>query len=452
MRIVALYKTFRGEEFVTASLQSIYNSVDKIVMVHSNISWTGQIGNTVLPEVIKWKKEADVFDKIVNLTIDTESISQEEQYKIGFRFITDNIKYDYIMLIDTDEVWEQKDLEKAFTFIKKHPEYNSFSVSMRTYIKSPFYRLTNIEPCKPVVFIKKGGEGIQGVRGNGIKPRILIPDTFFHHFAYVRKDDKSVFEKIISSTFADGLELVDLKKWKVEKWRKMPKSTNFHTSKGYESYLEGLEVISFTELPQVLQERIYEIVRIYQTDSIEDLISRHKLHFSHTSFEVEPLKKELLLEYIDKENSILEVGTLTGNNLFFLYENGYTDLTGIDFLEPAISIAENYQKEIGSNIKFECCDLYSFEEECIKYDKIILFDVLEHVINVGLFLGKVKELLSEKGTVLVLVPKGKEFYDCGHINFYPDLECLRNLLTLYFHVEEMSELNNKLFFICRKGI
>ena len=67
MKIVALYKTFSGNEFIEDSLNSIYNYVEKIVCVNSNISWSNSVGNTVHSKVMDWKNKYDIENKIINL-------------------------------------------------------------------------------------------------------------------------------------------------------------------------------------------------------------------------------------------------------------------------------------------------------------------------------------------------------------------------------------------------
>lgn len=263
LKIIALCKTFSGEEFVGAMIDSIYNQVDKIVFVHSDTSWTNKKGNTVKEVVKKWKSEKDNLDKIVNLEWDC--INQIEQYEYGYNWIKNNLKSNFIMLVDTDEIWDEEDLIRAKEYLISNRMYNAFTVNMYTYIKSPFYRLKNIEPCKPTIFIRNSCNSIKGVRGNKIVPRLCLKNIFMHHFTYVRKDFNSIIEKIMASTKADGLNTIDLNKWITEKWDKLPDSsiTNLHTSKGFEHYWLGVKKISKEELPKVFQKNSYPIIEQY---------------------------------------------------------------------------------------------------------------------------------------------------------------------------------------------
>lgn len=89
-----------------------------------------------------------------------------------------------------------------------------------------------------------------------------------------------------------------------------------------------------------------------------------------------------------------------------------------------------------------------------KFNRVICFDVLEHQLNVQMFLNGVNNCLAPNGRALFLVPAGREYFDCGHVAFFPDSECLRNVLDYVFEVDEIFELQTcrKLFASCRPRI
>src|ERR1043165_8410070 len=110
-RLVALYKTWDGGEFIDASLASIYDSVDAIVMVHSEVSWLGERGNTVRAAARKCCEEHDRVGKVHHL--ETEECVQERQYAVGLGYIEGNRLGDVVLVVDADEVWEAESLELA---------------------------------------------------------------------------------------------------------------------------------------------------------------------------------------------------------------------------------------------------------------------------------------------------------------------------------------------------
>lgn len=149
-----------------------------------------------------------------------------------------------------------------------------------------------------------------------------------------------------------------------------------------------------------------------------------------------------------KSEHIFEIGCLTGHHLILLAEEGYLHLKGIDFVEDAIEWAKDNSKQY--NIDFETGLLQPTESEHA-FDKIILFDVLEHQDNVKDFLDIVKTYCSDKTEILILVPKEEHYFDECHINFYPTEKALSNILKKYFEVVEVVcvEEDKKIFARCK---
>ena len=258
MKIISLTKIFDGYEFIEASIEALYDFVDKFVFVNSDVNWLGETGNTIEPVIKKWKKKNDSLNKI--FIIDCNVSSQKEQYDVGYKFIKDNFICDWIMLFDADEVWDHANLQRAKKYLNNSLLYNSISAKMHTYLKSPFYRVSPPEMCEPTVFIRPVHCELLGIRGNGVKPKLFTKDLFFHHFTYVRFKEKDVFKKIQTSLIGDRedvsqTQLVDLKKWKKEKWDKMPKVFNMHTTKHFEKSWRRIKKIKLIDLPKSLHNK-----------------------------------------------------------------------------------------------------------------------------------------------------------------------------------------------------
>jgi len=158
----------------------------------------------------------------------------------------------------------------------------------------------------------------------------------------------------------------------------------------------------------------------------------------------------LIRGYCERHHSILEVGCLTGMNLLALHRFGYVDLTGIDFVKAAIEYLNIEAEIVGANIETIHGDFnHVFRSPPRKYDRVILFDVLEHQLNPGTFLENVAQQVASDGEVLILVPEGKYYLDCGHVAFYPTPQCLQNLLNYFFVVKTSHVTNNhKIFAHC----
>lgn len=258
--IVAFYKTWRGQEWAEASIESIYNFVDKIVILCSNTNWSGEAGiNTVKPVVAAWAAIHDTQQKII--FVDYNSGDQEAQYTYGMHYINTHIPTKYVMFVDTDEIWDMDMLIRTTKYLNS-PNYthiNAFCCNMYTYIKSPIYRLDPPEPCKPTIFYRYGAAPLVGPRGLAVSPRYVMPDVYMHHLTLVRDNINDIKQKIVLSNKGDGVDPVDVEQWMCDKWDKIgvdPNISNLHITKGFEHYWRGVQTIDISELPKSIQERL----------------------------------------------------------------------------------------------------------------------------------------------------------------------------------------------------
>lgn len=196
---------------------------------------------------------------------------------------------------------------------------------------------------------------------------------------------------------------------------------------------------------------------------IRDVSARHSYVFDNqlSSADFFDVKKRmrseefsLLLKHCEPTHRIIEAGCFTGLNLLGLADLGYTALYGFDFVAGALAWLCDQSARRGNRAAITC-GLADFPRQrhywMLEFDRVICFDVLEHQLNVGEFLIGISKLLNHDGRALFLVPVGREFYDCGHVAFFPDAECLRNVLDYVFDVDEVFELKScrKLFAACR---
>jgi hypothetical protein len=260
MKIVALYKTFRGEEFLKASIRSIYRYVDKIVLVNSETAWTGRKGNTCKKTILQEMASHDPGNKIVNIDYDT--MDQVEQCAAGFHYIKDNLDCDYIMLIDSDEVWDRYNLEQAFQYLRQNnePEY-VYKTGLYTYIKSVHYRVDPVEPLEPVVFVSPKLDNLgTSQRCYGLPSKIMHTDKGhkirYHHFVYVRYEFNTILEKIISSHVSEDCYYQDMSQWISQVWNKLPHiqkkwEEGIHPAIGFQRHWKKLITVSGDALPEV---------------------------------------------------------------------------------------------------------------------------------------------------------------------------------------------------------
>lgn len=161
---------------------------------------------------------------------------------------------------------------------------------------------------------------------------------------------------------------------------------------------------------------------------------------------------QLLAGRVEKHAKVLEIGCFTGLNLLGLSRLGCDKLHGFDFVKGAVDWLKSQDKDGAIDAWCETFNSIYASVEHPDIEAVICFDVLEHQLNVGEFLAGVAKILASNGRLLLLVPKGSSYFDCGHVSFFPDCECLRNVLEYFFDVEEIFELKScpKLFACCKR--
>lgn len=475
MRLVALYKTWDGGEFVDASLASVYDSVDAIVMVHSDLSWLGERGNTVEHLARDWCLEHDAAKKVHHLNVST--ISQEQQYAAGVEFIERTWPGSVVMVVDADEVWETKYIENAKQQIAETPHVPAYRINMHTYLKSPFYRVMN-PYGSPTAFLREPRLLTQSPRACRAPARQLR-NVWMHHYTAVRSSREQVERKIRQSCLADGGETV-VPNWMEEVYDKLPEGRNLHYFERHRVVWNRVEKVTVAELPPAML-KAKLLPQFYATapqrvgkeldqhgefmrdaERILDVVARHAHVFdsgeSSRDFydlpkRIESEEFRLLRDRVRLDDDTIEIGCYTGLNLMGLNRTGHVGrLTGLDFVQGAVDWLREHWEGHPDALRTICCEFPGSFPVGPIYDTAICFDVLEHQRNVGQFLDGVASVLKPGGKALFLVPARKEYYDCGHVAFYPDEECLSNALNYSFQVEECFELAscNKIFAQCRR--
>lgn len=259
MKIVALYKTFDGGEFVDASLASVYDNVDHIIMVHSDTSWLGERGNTVRHRVAKWCEQHDAADKVHH--VDVELTSQEAQYQAALEYINANkLTYDVILVVDADEVWEDKYLELARRQIVDHP-FPAYRCNMMTYLKTPFYRVMP-HFGSPTTFLRDPSWLLKSPRACKA-PAWQLKDVWMHHYTYVRETRAAVERKLHQSCQADGGEMV-VPNWMESVYDRMPHGENLHAFVRWRQSWNHLEKVWLPDVPPAM--RSAELMKLWLPD------------------------------------------------------------------------------------------------------------------------------------------------------------------------------------------
>lgn len=101
-------------------------------------------------------------------------------------------------------------------------------------------------------------------------------------------------------------------------------------------------------------------------------------------------------KYIKNNDSVLEIGSGEGGFVNYIRSKKYT---GLELNDRAVKIAQKNH----INIKNESLDEHMKNIQK-KYDVVCLFQLLEHVDRVGIFLNKTIRLLKKGGYLIISVP------------------------------------------------
>jgi hypothetical protein len=293
MKITALYKVFDGGEWLEASIKGIYNQVDNIVILNSEQSWYGLGKNNCGPTAYKMSMN-DPKIELINFN----SSNQMEQYYYGFDVINRMYKPELIMLVDADEIWEDTQIHIAKDVIVREPFFEAYRCNVKTYIKSPYYRIAPPEPIEPVAFVR-GGLKDYGklIRCCDMEKKMCMQGVFYHHFSYVRKDFNSILYKFFNSHHSEQQATEPLDYW-ISKWNNLPKGNFLHPAIGFQDCWHHVDVIKRWDLPKVLRDNDFDILTDAAT--VESVNMPDGL--------LEDKDKELLYDYA-KVDLAVELGT-----------------------------------------------------------------------------------------------------------------------------------------------
>lgn len=260
MKIVALIKTWSGEEWLKASVLSILKHVDKVVLLTSDVSWIGHRGNPSIPMIEEIMKLHNQNNKIIHINYDEPNQLKHCQY--GYEWIKKNFPdTDYIFLGDSDEIWDDQNMITFKNYVLHNPQYDAYRVNIYTYIKSPLFRIDPVEPLKPVSMISTRIPNMgTEARACTIKPFVCIPDVYYHHYVFVRMHFNHVLEKLVQSHTSEKQPYEDMSQWIPNVWNTIPnvpkswteKRGGFHPAIGFGRNWKSIKVINKNEVPRIL--------------------------------------------------------------------------------------------------------------------------------------------------------------------------------------------------------
>lgn len=105
---------------------------------------------------------------------------------------------------------------------------------------------------------------------------------------------------------------------------------------------------------------------------------------------------ESQLSNIKNSRSIIDIGCGTGRFLSLISQVSDAELTGVD-INPPDSLAFG---------RFHAVDLDSYDWPILtsEYDLVFCLEVVEHIENIGAFLGNLASLVSDEGLIIISTP------------------------------------------------
>jgi hypothetical protein len=202
MQLIAYYSVYNEGEYLEYSLKSIYDHVDKIIIIEGAFSET-QEGN---------KRSTDNTIGIITNFPDPQSkilklypynhMSQLDQRSLFFRYAPRNKDY-WGWLVDGDEVYTEENIAKIKQITAEIKTFETIRINSYvfvndywhyTMIKMPrlFRILANcnyrfIEPNKLLKTLPDGS--------HHELMEIEFPNIFFHHYSYVGKSSERFLQK-----------------------------------------------------------------------------------------------------------------------------------------------------------------------------------------------------------------------------------------------------------------
>lgn len=238
---------FYGDEWMSTSIHSVIDHVDKVLMVDSDYSWGGlekkkeDTSSFVQTLINKFPSKIDVYRN----TWKTET----DQFNDALSYIRENHPdCTHLMILDTDEIYESNEIERLIQLTKGFKTHNkSLRVQMYTYIKSIYYRVSPIEVYQPLAIVPiRKFTTFSGARVCSSSP-LMDTDIKMHHFSLVRDSDEKIKTKF--STRNDQFERVD--KWFEQYFVNFsPDMENFHPIKKNRTQWKALERVNPENLPE----------------------------------------------------------------------------------------------------------------------------------------------------------------------------------------------------------
>lgn len=259
-RLIALYKAYRGGEWFRVSLESVREATDGAVVLLSERPWINlSLPNNCQEPLADFQAAHPDYPMIVVSGIWDR---QEQQYTEGLAVIRKRFGEDSaILVVDTDELWPSESLSRLRQAIEERPKTRVFRSRIRTYVRSPLYRVDPEESARHVVGVAPPWPKCQRGRFQGVDRGYVVEDAVFDHFSYVREDTAEIQDKFHAT--ASQEDRLNDARWLETAWNDIPCVKNFHMTPGEEAAWGGVRILTPASLPGGIRslEVVQKIIR-----------------------------------------------------------------------------------------------------------------------------------------------------------------------------------------------
>lgn len=272
MKIAAVYCVFNEEEYFEWSFRSIYDAVDRIVILLGLAPWTANN-----PESHRLFTQRDQTEAIINrLSAGDPKVivrkglwsSDREQRQVGMELCIQE-GMDYYFLIDGDEVYRQDHLVAIRDEIEHHPEVGTFQIKCTVLWRSFRYRTPywGVKWTPWRIFKITRARRWFGVsvpyrcrfigpeKTNSLGTRYLIPPerAVFYHFSYARSEARMRL-KLATGNDRDRY----VQRWMEQVWLAWPEHRSMKNLE--QLHPDGLPealYVDSSDLPEVMRTHPY---------------------------------------------------------------------------------------------------------------------------------------------------------------------------------------------------
>lgn len=194
--IAAFYCVYDDDEWLSYSIASIYDAMDRIYFFVATAPWNGVItDNSKTISCIQCFPDPE--NKIRLLRGDWRDEVEQRNQALEI-MIKDGFTYAFI--VDADEIYDTSSLKNMLAYACSRPEVGCWHCWFIHYWKSAGYRINPPEKHNPPVLLRLGtGSFIEYRNCLSTLPHQLIPAEigFCHHMSYARTDQQ-IHRKITS--------------------------------------------------------------------------------------------------------------------------------------------------------------------------------------------------------------------------------------------------------------